>query len=149
MTINTTTSKAQIFIAAHKVAKAMKANKVNAETAYSVCLSAALSMVFAAAKQQIDNFDEVVNGMVAAMAKVYAHPKQITAERVVRETPKAYFVNCEVATYRRFDVMTGKRLREISTMSVWIAKSQVDEDGYPSDWIISQAIDGELVRFLQ
>lgn len=147
MTTNTTTNKAQIFIAAHKVAKAMKANKVNAQTAYSVCLSAALSMVFAAAKQQIDNFDEVVNGMVASMARVYA-PKQITAERVVRETPKAYFVNCEVATYRRFDVMTGKRLREISTVSVWIAKSQVDEDGYPSDWIISQVIDGELVRFV-
>ena len=129
-----TSSKQIVFATAHKIAKAMKANVANEKTAYAVCLAAALKMAFAAAKA--DNFDEVIEGYVADMGKAYATPRQIIAERIIRETPKAYWVYVEVATYRRFDVMTGKKIRETYTTSVCVAKSQIDDDGIASDWII-------------
>lgn len=146
---STANNKSIVFAAAHKVAKAMRANVANEKTAYAVCLSAALKMAFAAAKA--DNFDEVIDGMIADMGKAYATPRQIIAERIIRETPKAYWVYVEVATYRRFDVMTGKRLRETHTTSVCVAKSQIDDDGIASDWIISTLMKeqggAEFVKF--
>ena len=147
---STASNKSIVFAAAHKVAKAMRANVANEKTAYAVCLSAALKMVFAAAKAA-DNFDEAIDGMIADMGKAYAPPRQIIAERIIRETPKAYWVYVEVATYRRFDVMTGKRLRETYTTSVCVAKSQIDDNGIASDWIISTLMKeqggAEFVKF--
>ena len=133
---STANNKSIVFAAAHKVAKAMKANVANEKTAYAVCLAAALKMAFAAAKAA-DSFDEAIDGMIADMGKAYATPRQIIAERIIRETPKAYWVYVEVATYRRFDVMTGKKIRETYTTSVCVAKSQIDDAGIASDWIIS------------